>query len=156
MRWDVGPQVMRLVVMLSIRLRYNSLPLITFNYGFNTSLTKPNPCTMFSLNDNVCCQLQHSLAKFLNIQIHYSLSLVLHENAIFCVLGHIWTLKMTINAFGRFFFLQCEHITHDTLCCNKPHLLPLLKCDFPSIQISSHFHSVHLSLALSLSLSLHL
>ena len=112
MKWDVGVQVMRLVAIFSITLWYNSLPLITFDYGFNTSLAKPNPCTNFSLNHNVYCQLRHSLTKFLNIKSHYSLSLVLDKIPIlFFLLGHVWTPKTTINAFGWGFFATRMYYT---------------------------------------------
>ena len=59
---------------LSITLLYNALPLIIFDNAFPTSLTKPNAYTKFSHNHNMHSRLQHSLVKFLNIEIRYSLS----------------------------------------------------------------------------------
>ena len=63
----IGTQVMRVVgyaqfprnkfKRLSITLWCNALPLITFNYAFHTSSTRPNPCTNFSNSHNVHSQL---------------------------------------------------------------------------------------------------
>ena len=64
---------------LSIKLWYNALALIIFDYGFDTSSAKPKPFMNFSHNHNLPSQLQHSLVKFLNIEDRYSFSYVLGE-----------------------------------------------------------------------------
>ena len=68
------------------------LRLITFNYGCQTSSTKPNSCTNFSHSHSVHSQFWHSLIKFLNIDTFYM------KNVIFLVSYHIWPLKIIIKS----------------------------------------------------------
>ena len=64
---------------LQITISYNALPLITFDYAFHASSTKPHPCTSLSCSHNVHFWLQHSLVNLMNIDSRYSLSHVLCE-----------------------------------------------------------------------------
>mgnify|MGYP006905974274 CR=1 FL=1 len=49
---------------LKITPWYNAIPLISFDYAFDTSLTNPNPCMIFSHIHYVHSRLQHSLGSY--------------------------------------------------------------------------------------------